>query len=315
MNKYLFISIALGLSAISTIIFSGLSHKIDLKSTLFATKHPDFDKYWYQGKAEISSYTLEQSRYGEVHPGDAVLVFVTEDFSKKQQVKLDQPERDSEDVLKVLKLNYIKKFTTGIYDYSILNSVFTPVNYQQTPNTPKTTTSSQEWCGHTFTQLNLENQGYRVQAYSYFESEGDQNYYLEKTWLEDEIWNLIRIAPDNLPQGKFNIIPSTIYARLAHKKLELQSVEGYLGISEANPQIQTYTLVYPQFKRELKIHFEKKFPHKILSWEESYPSPAWNTHANILTTRATLKKTILLDYWNKHSLEDTKLREDLGLKN
>ncbi len=39
----------------------------------------DFNDYWYDGKAEITSYKLEQARYGELHEGYVVLVFVTED--------------------------------------------------------------------------------------------------------------------------------------------------------------------------------------------------------------------------------------------
>ncbi|MEM1407815.1 MAG: septum formation inhibitor Maf, partial [Bacteroidota bacterium] len=42
----------------------------------------EFNNYWYAGKAEITSYELKQSRYGEVHDGEAVLIFVTEPFSK-----------------------------------------------------------------------------------------------------------------------------------------------------------------------------------------------------------------------------------------
>ena len=37
-----------------------------------------FNDYWYRGEAELNSYTLEQARYGEIHKGEAVLVFVTE---------------------------------------------------------------------------------------------------------------------------------------------------------------------------------------------------------------------------------------------
>ena len=48
-----------------------------------------FRDYWYDGKAEITSYALQQARYGELHTGEAVLVFVTEPFSKSKQVKLD----------------------------------------------------------------------------------------------------------------------------------------------------------------------------------------------------------------------------------
>ena len=49
----------------------------------------DFYDYWYGGKAEISSYKLEQARYGEMREGSAVLVFVTEDFLPDEQVKAD----------------------------------------------------------------------------------------------------------------------------------------------------------------------------------------------------------------------------------
>ena len=56
-----------------------------------ASESPEFKSYWNSGRAEITSYKLEQARYGELHSGYSVLVFVTEDFSKKKQVKLDRP--------------------------------------------------------------------------------------------------------------------------------------------------------------------------------------------------------------------------------
>ncbi len=112
----------------------------------------EFKDYWYSGKAEITSYKLEQARYGEIHRGYDVLVFVTEDFSKQNHVKIDDPERARGDAVKVLKLNKIKKFGTGIYDYSMMDSVFTPVRKDDYPNTLKISSSTQEWCGHTYKQ-------------------------------------------------------------------------------------------------------------------------------------------------------------------
>ena len=56
-----------------------------------------FEAYWSRGLAELTSYQLEQSRYGEIHPGSAVLIFVTEDLSRSRQVKLDRPEKAGED--------------------------------------------------------------------------------------------------------------------------------------------------------------------------------------------------------------------------
>ena len=88
----------------------------------------EFGDYWYQGKAELTSYDLEQARYGEIHPGHAVLIFVTEDFSRSKHVKLDRPQSAGDDAVKVLKLNFMKKFNTGIYPYSMMSSMFTPID-------------------------------------------------------------------------------------------------------------------------------------------------------------------------------------------
>ncbi len=134
---------------------------------------PQFGKYWNRGKAEITSYDLEQARYGEVHPGEAVTIFVTEPFDPEEQVKADNPDEAD---IQVLKLNLTKKFVTGIYPYSMMLSVFTPVNLEKFPRTLKTTVSSQEWCGHTWTQLNWRNGKYLAELRSYFESEGDWDF-------------------------------------------------------------------------------------------------------------------------------------------
>ena len=53
-----------------------------------------FKDYWYAGKAEITSYKLEQARYSELRDGKAVLVYVTEPFLPKAQVKSDQKNPD-----------------------------------------------------------------------------------------------------------------------------------------------------------------------------------------------------------------------------
>lgn len=52
-----------------------------------------FRDYWYGGRGEISRYSLKQSRYGELHDGDAVLVFVTEKVNPTLQVKADKEYR------------------------------------------------------------------------------------------------------------------------------------------------------------------------------------------------------------------------------
>lgn len=269
----------------------------------------DFKSYWYQGKSEVSHYQLTQARYGELRDSSqAILIFVTEDFLTDKQVKSDNAGKGTS----VLKLNFIKRFVTGIYDYSMMTSVFTPVNREEFPNTMKITSSSQDWCGQTFMQMNFKNNQYHISSLSYFESEGDENITLDKTLLEDEIWSLIRISPENLPQEKIKIIPGTIQSRLRHKKLSVEDAVASIETVKGNEKINCYTVSYPESERVLKIFYEKEFPYMIIGWEETYKD-GFGDKAKVLTTKATLKKSVLTDYWTKNSIADSLSRKQLGL--
>lgn len=266
---------------------------------------PEFADYWYTGKAELISYNLKQSRYGEAHDGKAVLIFVTEPFSKKKQVKLDNGEAAGEDKQTVLKLNFTKKFVTGIYPYSMMLSAFTPVELNKYPNTPKVTMSSQEWCGHVFSQMNLKKNDYEVSSYSYFEQEGDVNFKLDKALLEDEIWNRIRLDYKSLPTGEFDIIPGLFHTRLLHKNLKPIKVQGVLEETDSS---NFYSVIYPE--RTLKIEFENVFPYKILGWVEEFDGLGNKK----MITSASIDKTLNIDYWSKHNNKDKYLRDSLNLQ-
>ena len=265
-----------------------------------------FGDYWYQGEAELTSYDLEQVRYGDVHQGEAVLIFVTEDFSKKKHVKLDYPSRAGDDKVGILKLNMTRNFNTGIYPYSMMTSVFTPIHRQSYPNTLKVTTSSQEWCGHTFTQFNLNRGKFVIQTNSYFESEGDERVELDDVFLEDEVWTLIRLQPDQLPVGSFKIIAGSIHQRFSHRDFAVETVNARLEPVEDDDTLMEYTLEYKDQNRKLVVRFSQAFPHEIEGWEEHYGSGQG-------ITRATRKKRIMLDYWNRNNPADEALRGELGL--
>ena len=238
-----------------------------------------------------------------------VLVFVTEDFSASDQVKMDYPEKNSADAVKILKLNMTKKFNTGIYPYSMMLSVFSPLEDHLDGRAIKVASSSQEWCGHTYTQLNNKGTSFAVQSNSYFQQEGNVQFSIGKAWLEDELWSRIRIDPRSLPLGEIDIIPGTLSARLRHSPLAIQKANASmvkLG------KTSTFELLYDNDKRVLSITFENKFPHAILKWEETYVS-GWGKSAKKLTTTAIRNKTVQSDYWNKNSNADLHLRKSLGL--
>ena len=263
----------------------------------------EFKDYWYSGKAEITSYSLEQARYGEMRKGEAVLIYVTEDFIVDKQVKANSADTEN---ISVLKLNATKNFNTGIYPYSIMQSSFYPLNGQT--HALKVVSSIQEWCGQTFMQLNNRN-GYDIETHSYFASEADSYEKFEEENLENEIWNLLRVHSNDLPVGNFKMIPSFEYLRLAHKKLQAYKASGeYYTVEDFN----VYDLNYPELNRSLKIYFSRSFPFSIEKWEESYPSGN-SENAEILTTKAVKKQRIRTDYWNRNSNKDLPLRDKLEL--
>lgn len=296
------ISITLILSCNSTVVTQDQSN--DNKSF---NPSDEFAQYWWSGKAELTSYNLEQVRYGQVHQGEAVLIFVTEDFSSSKHVKLDNPGAAGDDAVNVMKLNFTKKFNTGIYPYSMMLSSFKPVIVQDHPNTLKATATSQEWCGHTFTQLDLEGDQYVGHLYSYFESEGSETEFeLSQALLEDEIWNTIRLDYNLLPIGEIEIIPGLLSQRLMH--IDFKVLKANTSLQKQNDQVMMYQVKYNNPERVLRIFFESDFPFKITGWEDSHISAG-----KTLTTKATANKSLTLDYWNKNNLADSVYRKQLGL--
>ncbi|MBL3657839.1 hypothetical protein [Fulvivirga sediminis] len=274
------------------------------KSSEFTKVSSQFREYWYSGKAEVATYKLHQSRYGEERKGNATLIFVTEPFSRYRQVKLDQPENTGNDKVSIMKLNFIKKFNTGIYPYSLLLSAFSPIKLEKDSSTLKLTMSGQEWCGQVFTQMNLKHNQYRVQSYSYFESEGDESFELDKAILEDEIWNRIRIDYHSLPIGKFEMIPGLFYARLLHQPVMALPVKATLTSSDST---LNYLIKYKD--RSLSINFSKEFPHRINYWEETFI----NLKGEKVSTSATFDRMLHIDYWSKNSNKYEYLRDSLHL--
>ena len=65
--------------------------------------------------------------------------------------------------------------------------------------------------------------------------------------------------------------------------------------------------------KKLTITFENAFPYKILEWTETYQS-GWGANKKMLTTKATLKKTLNIPYWAKNKNSDNYLRKELGLE-
>jgi len=181
----------------------------------------------------LTRYELKQSRYGEIRDGDAVLIFVTEDFLPDRQ----------------------------------MTSTFTPVDGDR--QTLKVSSSVQEWCGHVYQQLNLRQDGYHEVLHSYFQDEADREARVGAAMPEDEIWTRIRIDPSSLPIGEVEVIPGLQDARMTHRPAAIERATAELS-GEQGGSVAVYRLEYRDFPRTLVIRFEAAFPFTVLSWEEHH---------------------------------------------
>jgi hypothetical protein len=259
-----------------------------------------FKDYWFNGTAEVSSYTLNQARYGAMREGTAVLIFVTEDFDKKDQVKAYQKSNNTRPVL---KLNAIRDFKTGIYPYHIMSSTFLPLDKKE--NAVKIATSIQEWCGHTYMQLNHRDDIYQVSLFSYFQNEGNKEFEIDNVITENQLAAQLRLDPIEMPTGDLKIIPSTEYLRLKHVTTKAYKATAKLNEMEDG---YVYSVKFTELNRTIAFKTEKTFPYRILSWMDRYEDGG----APMVTT-GTLNKTIKTAYWNQNTNKDTIMRDSLGL--
>ena len=203
-------------------------------------------------------------------------------------------------------MNRIDRFTTGIYDYSIYTSVFTPIsNYQ--PSYPlKVTMSSQDWCGQSFMQLNNRG-GFEVLLRSYFESEGDTTNFLDYAFTEDNLFNLARVDTALLPKGEFEIIPTMAYLRLSHEPLKHYNANAMLAKLE-NQVIYSYDI--PELKRGVRMFMDPNKHFQIVRWEETYPTVF---NGKLRKSIYTLRTSERLPYWKLNQAKDASLRDSLKL--
>lgn len=270
----------------------------------------NFEAKSFKGKAEILTYELTKARYDSVHLGEAILVQVVEPFIYTAQVKNDKGQKENS--FDVLKSNYFERFTTGIYDYSLMTSTFTPLMYDTTQHSIKTTSSVQDWCGQSFAQLNNK-KDVEIQVRSYFQQEGDSLYHLDKAWQEDELMNLIRLSKAVLPTGEFNIIPKLSYTRTHHIRPATFKAVGFFSVpvDKKDSTLTVYTVQIPTLDKTITYYFDENDNNVITKMIEEYRTVFDGT---LRRSVATLKGRKQLPYWNLNALVDTKYRDSLNLK-
>jgi hypothetical protein len=261
-----------------------------------------FWQHWGDGRAELSGYRATVMRYGEPREAEIVLVYVTEPLDRDTLIKDDAAGTRS---VPALKLNYSERFQTGIYPYSLLTSVFAPVDgYLPTRFAPvKITLTAQEWCGHVFHGVWPDALGYESQLLSYFASEGERTEHVDApsdVLYEDALFIQLRELDGPFAGGgewRGQLVPRLWSTRRAHAPL--RPVTARITRAQHEPDVDRFTLVYDGVTRTFDV--EQRDARRILAWTSSDGE------------RATLLRTERLPYWQLNAPGDERHRESLGL--
>jgi hypothetical protein len=239
-------------------------------------KDADFDSYWHDGKAELSGYRLTVSRYGQERTGRCVMIYVTEPFSSSKYVKLDAPSQNPKDAIDVLKLNLVRDFPTGIYDYNTMISTFVRTD-DLAP--VKISFTSAEWCGHVYEELLFDAKKIRGHYFSYFEGESGpvEIDRVQDGIAEDNLFILLRgLRGEFLRPGKkmsVPLLPSVFASRLSHESLDWTraTIERLEKTTTIEVPAGTFeTIVYKigtGSNRDGTFYIEKDYPHRIVRWQ------------------------------------------------
>lgn len=237
-----------------------------------------FDGHWYDGRAEMDGYRLVVSRYGEKRDGTAVMIFVTEPFSGSMRVKVNDANANPADTFTALKLNLVRDFQTGIYDYNTMVSVF--VN-AETMEPSKVSFSSAEWCGHVYAEMIFRPKEIRGKVASYFEGEsGGISLWRPRGGVtEDELFIALRgLREDFMKAGETRSVPylpGVFYSRLSHKPLAW--TEATITRAPENEKVSVPAGTFDATRYDVKIadgragvfHIESAYPHRIVKWSLS----------------------------------------------
>ena len=247
-----------------------------------AARADDFWSRWGDGKAELNGYSLKQPRYGEVRDGTAVLVFVTEDFSDALRVKADPGKHPASDVFPVMKLNFVRDFQTGIYDYNVMTSTFVRTDGSPPFSPVKISFSSQEWCGHVYQQWLARGDKLVGVSHSYFDGEADATSQLPipaTGIFEDALPILVRgLRGDLLAAGESRTVPflpSTLRARFGHKaqawgEATLSRAKEAKEVTSALGRVRAFTITVAEKGGDsTTFTVEAEAPHRLLGWQSS----------------------------------------------
>ncbi|MBC7926122.1 MAG: hypothetical protein H7039_10750 [Bryobacteraceae bacterium] len=272
---------------------------------------------WGDGQAEVAAYDLTMPKYGQQRRGTAIAITVAEPFSKSLRVKADEGKHAASDVASAMKLNLIREYQTGVYNYKDMLSAFVwlqDVGKIPAGSATKITYSSQEWCGHVWSQLLFGPERVQQQSHSYFDGEADSQSSLsmEESGVSEDALFLVarRIAWPRLRLGQTHtarLLTSLETQRAQHIGLNWSEVELSLSRERQTTAVPAGSFRTNRFTAKTEDGLTRTFdveadaPFRVVRWESNAGE------------KAELIGSARMKYWQMNAEGGEKTLAALGL--
>jgi hypothetical protein len=274
----------------------------------------EFEAHWYDGQAEVNGYRWRGARYGEPRTGEAVAIFVTEPLGAAEHVKVERPEQYRGEVLTVLKLNLVRDFQTGLYDYDTMVSAFARVEDFAPLRLSFTGT---EWCGNVYEVLDVRPEGIELEIASYFQGESARRTLSAKPGgiVGDQLFVWLRgLRGHVLAPGETRKLPyltDPFERRLRHGEaswgelaLTREPAPGIVKVPAGTFEAIAYRTTASD-GRSGTVQIEAAYPHRLLAW--------WWARGGEVLDSGELTGSRRMKYWELHAEGQEALRAELGL--
>ncbi len=238
---------------------------------------------WDDGLAEVAEYQVQQFRYGELHPGTAVMIVVRENLDPQRAVKAGL---DSTSTIPVLKCHWVTSYQTGVYRYEQAMTVF----LRRSDAVPlRLFMTSHEWCGSAAKSWINRGPGSELSIFSYFDGHGDLRQPLAlapEALLADALPVALRAwLTLSTAESSIMLVPSQLEART----VSTTPIPALMSRRTNNATVLV-TVKGDGIREELA--FSAAAPHHLQSWR------------SLDGTIRTLTKIRRFDYWSHHSVAD-----------
>ena len=256
------------------------------------------DRLWDDGQAEFSIYKGTIERYGKSRALAAKIIVVKEDMDVAQRVKSETGPVANR-TRAVLKLNYLRDFNTGTYDYHQMSSTF--LN-RRTGMLEKLAMSSTEGCGITYVQVLPHSKAWRHVSHSYWDGEADHARTLApragRTVVAADalpLW-LRRLDLTKAQWFEVDLLPSQVSGRANETKFLPAGIEVVGRAERHGLPVNVLLGGRPDQRRTDRYWFDPAWPHALTRFEGGADP-----------TVLTRVKTMRLAYWLKTSPGDERL--------